>query len=260
MEDKCHPNSNINRDTLIRRIAKRKKILFGNPRKTKNYYIIAATASDYFGRLGKSSKEEAGREIGIVSLLLSVGTGLAAGAILIVLLSATISNQVVDMNRDDVNWMPRTSQQSLPAEFRIIYQHGVGLDYTLEVENNNGQARFSATTCNSPINVRHATLVLSQQELERIWLSIQENDFFGLTEDFTKECPDFGGKCVIREPSNRIVLEVAADGKTKRIGFDENYALNHDNAELDRFMQVVNTIQGVLDDYENLPESGCAYV
>jgi hypothetical protein len=57
-----------------------------------------------------------------------------------------------------------------------------------------------------------------------------------------------------------MTLEVQAGGKTKKIEFNQNYALNHDNAELDRFMQVVNTIKDILDDYENLPESDCAHL
>ncbi|MGI0005068.1 MAG: hypothetical protein ACREAO_00190 [Nitrososphaera sp.] len=191
-----------------------------------------------------------------MSLPAAVGIGLAAGIAFIVLLSAAISNQVADTDRYDA-WMPGDSQP-LPEDFQFVYQYGIGLDYALDVESN-GQGQFSAITCNSPTSVRHAAIALSQQDLEQIWLSIQENAFFGLTEDFTKECPDVG-KCVVLAPSNRMTLEVQAEGQTKKVEFNQNYALNHNNAELDRFMQVVNTIKGVLDDYENLPESGCAYL
>jgi hypothetical protein len=45
---------------------------------------------------------------------------------------------------------------------------------------------FTVENCYSIIPAQHATLALSQQELEFIWKAIEENDFFSLN-DLTKE-------------------------------------------------------------------------
>jgi hypothetical protein len=162
--------------------------------------------------------------------------------------------QAIDKTRD----APFPAYEgSLPSDFRFTYSYGIGLDYTLSVASS-GRADFTAELCQGIIP-RHATLVLSQQELLSVWQSIQQNDFFGITEDFTEPCTGPFDSCVVVAPESRMALQVTADGESKKIDFVQSYAMNNDNAQLDRFMAIVDSIDGVLAGYENLPQSDCVY-
>lgn len=143
-----------------------------------------------------------------------------------------------------------------PDDFVLTYSYGVGLDYTLRVDET-GNASFDVGMCRAALPL-HATILMSMEEVEMMWKYIEENRLFDLTEDFTKGCPAFG-ECITIAPVNRIVLAVQANGETKTIEFNQNYALNHSNEQLDRFREVTNTIDDVLEGYEGLPKSDCLY-
>ncbi|AFU59975.1 hypothetical protein Ngar_c30590 [Candidatus Nitrososphaera gargensis Ga9.2] len=74
-----------------------------------------------------------------------------------------ISNgvQILSDGDDDNNG------QVVPDNFKITYSYGIGLDYTLTVDDT-AVGLFTVKNCYSIMPTQHATLALSQQELEFI--------------------------------------------------------------------------------------------
>lgn len=185
-----------------------------------------------------------------VSAVIALGIG---AAFVVAALGITGFNAVTQMNPDR-----RIAQETspVPDDFYLRYSFNPGLAYTLTVDDT-GRASYDVEMCHA-ILPTHATISVSRQEVDQIWKSIEENRIFEITEDFTKECPDFGS-CRGINPADKIVLEVQARGTTKTIEFNQNYALNHSNEQLDRFNRAKSTIDGVLEGYEDLPRSDCRY-
>lgn len=180
---------------------------------------------------------------------------LAVGVAFLAIVYAAMGWQIIDKTRDAP--FPKY-EGSLPSDFYFTYSYGVGLDYTLSVASS-GRADFTVGTCQGIIP-QHATLALSQQELLSIWQSMQQNDFFEITEDFTNPCPVPFDTCVGIDPESRMTLQVTANGESKKIDFVQSYAMNNDNAQLNRFMAIVGSIDNVLANYENLPQTDCVYL
>lgn len=185
---------------------------------------------------------------------LSVVAGLATG-IAFVILFATVENTASnnDSNAPDTNEKDRAV---VPDKFTIVYSYGVGLDYTLTV-NNTAIGKFTAKNCSSKTPTLHATFAISQQEMESVWKAINENDFFSLS-DLTEECPPLTISCRGIHPEKKIELQIVTDSDANNVEFRQNYSLNHNTDELKRFKAIVTTIDEVISHYD-LPKSACAY-
>ena len=147
------------------------------------------------------------------------------------------------------------TEAGVPVDFAIHYAYGYGGTFELDTASNS----FTAARCDDPPR-QHATLILSDQELQTIWQSVQENDFFSLP-DFIEECPSLAN-CVGIMPENHSTLRITADGRTNEVEFRQNYELNHDEGEgsdFGKFKKVIAAIESVLSSHD-LPQSGCYYL
>ncbi|HKU49522.1 MAG TPA: hypothetical protein VJP79_06205 [Nitrososphaera sp.] len=191
-----------------------------------------------------------------------VAAGLVIGIALVVVFAAYSNSTTAASNGTGGDAAPPEPRDAaIPKNFRIVYSHGIGLDYTLTIDGN-AVAVFTAQNCYSVTASRHATIVLSQEELATIWDAIDRNDFFSLG-DLTEECPPLSMTCVGIEPEDNARLQITTgdNNKTNTVEFRQNYELNHnDTIELKKFKEIVSALDGVLSRYENLPMSDCAYL
>jgi hypothetical protein len=142
----------------------------------------------------------------------------------------------------------------VPADLSIRYSYGYGGTYLLDTANNS----FTVAMCDGSTR-QHVTLALPQEELQTIWRSVQDSDFFVLP-DLTEECPPLTS-CVDIFPEYRSTLQITADSRTNEVEFRQNYELNHHvgpGSDLYKFKDITGTIQSVLSEHQ-LPVSDCRY-
>lgn len=185
-----------------------------------------------------------------------VVAGLAAG-IAFIMLFAIMSDNVLTVRDDNVRILVSDKNEIVPSSFKMVYSYGVGLDYTLTVDDTL-TGTFAAQNCYLIVPSRQAALALSEQEIQSIWKAINENDFFSLG-DLTEQCSPLA-VCTVIAPEDKTELQITAGNETNKIEFWQNYEFNHNTPELKRFKAIVSAIDEVLTHYDNLPQTDCRYL
>lgn len=152
--------------------------------------------------------------------------------------------------------VPKNADVKTPAEdFDVVYSTDrVDIAPVLDTKND---VFVKDMVCDPDVQVK---LELSDAELQGIWQSIIENDFFRIPPDLTERC-ELYGNCVVMTPSYTAILNVTAYG--------QNHAVKYSSASMPlndkyvrHYQQIQGTIWSILTDREEvkeLPKPRCGY-
>ncbi|MGH9879300.1 MAG: hypothetical protein ACRD5H_16850, partial [Nitrososphaerales archaeon] len=170
----------------------------------------------------------------------------------------------LDMQPHGLNPSKDSKQQEfsqIPDDFSLIYSYGIAKDITLDTK----KGLIIVKTCDDP-PLQNVTISLSKEQLQTIWHTALQNDFFTLP-DFTESCPPsgfFGSSCVGIYPESSAMLQIMGYGQLHTVDLRQNYELNWRGGEDGDFVKYKNIValleERILAEHkQNLPESKCAY-
>ena len=139
--------------------------------------------------------------------------------------------------------------------FDIYYSFGVGEENIFDTKNN---LYVKDMVCEDP---RQYTIKLSDNEKNRIYNSIIENDLLNIKEDFTENC-NLLGICKGVTPLSTSTLKIEFHGETKAIKWSANYYRNND-PDLNKFRSVEAIIRDLISRKEaelNIEQPKCGYL
>lgn len=140
--------------------------------------------------------------------------GLATGIGFVILFSMFIQTSPFTLDTPPSISPPKGSDVNImPDDFDITYSTDrAQITPVLDTKNN---LYTHDMACDPDLQIK---LVLSDKELERIWQSIIDNEFFKMPSDLTKRCQLYDG-CSTLMPSFISILNVTAYGQSHAVKY-----------------------------------------
>lgn len=143
----------------------------------------------------------------------------------------------------------------MPDDFDITYStNHIQIAPVLDTKNN---LYAHDMVCDPDLQIK---LVLPDKELERIWHSVVENDFFKMPSDLTKRC-ELYDNCSGVIPNYTSILNVTAYGQSHAVKYS-TASLAMNDKYVRHYQQIQSTIQSILGEREEvkeLPKPRCGY-
>jgi hypothetical protein len=182
--------------------------------------------------------------------------GLAVGIGFVVLFSMFIQTSPFTIDTPPVILLPKDVDDStMPTDFDITYSiDHVQLAPVLDTKNN---LYTHDMVCDPDLQIK---LVLSEKELERIWQSVIDNDFFKMPSDLTKRC-ELYDNCIGVDPNYTSILNVTTYGQSHAVKYS-TALLPVNDKYVKHYEQIQSTIWSVLDEREEvkeMPKPTCGY-
>jgi hypothetical protein len=163
---------------------------------------------------------------------------------------ASFSSYLTRLNSDD-KWQGlqqkhlqnvSTSSSSLilpPVDFAFSYSYGI-IGETNNTISSEHKVYIKENAAARPTNI---TFTLSTDEMQRIWMSTMETNFFQIRNNFTENC-DTSGNCILVAPEHYYILKVTGNNNTKTVIARESYAFPQDQ-EYQKFKSLVDQIDRI---------------
>lgn len=129
---------------------------------------------------------------------------------------------------------------SPPPDFAFSYSSGIvgETNNTINSEHNVYIKENRGTRLTS------ITFSLSAAQMQTIWASAIEKDFFQIKNNFTENC-DISGNCVLVTPEHYYMLKIAGNNKTHTVIARDAYAFPQDD-KYQKFKSLVNEIDSIV--------------
>lgn len=144
--------------------------------------------------------------------------GLATGIVLVAIFILSIRSSFFFVPDSAPSIIPKgVDAKVIPKDFDVVYSTDkVQIAPVLDTKNG---LFVKDMVCDPDIQVK---MVLSDSELERIWHSVIENDFFKIPSDLSDRCQLYGNNCLVTDPSYRAVLNLTAYGQSHAVKYDSS--------------------------------------
>ncbi|MFC2015244.1 hypothetical protein ACFLUP_04565 [Chloroflexota bacterium] len=140
------------------------------------------------------------------------------------------------------------------SDFNLLFRYGVGA--------NNDLNTFSGTYTKDMINAPSITvpLLLTDEELDRIYQKMIEIDFFDYPEEFSVSLPP-GGLVGMITPHSSYYFRVENNSVIKELRWEDK--ITNENNEADNLRELIKLIRDIIEskeEYQKLPEPTGGYM
>lgn len=192
----------------------------------------------------------------MVGIIAPVIVGLVVGIGLVLVFSIFLQRSFI-LDTPPAIVIPKGIDSSImPDDFAVLYSRDRVSTPVLDTKNN---LHTRDMVCDPDIQVQ---VTLSDQELERLWQTVVQNDFFTMPEDLTTKCEYYGEGCILATPSFTSILNITAYGQSHAVKFNTAETPVNDKHVTD-YRNIQSVIQSTIanqEEIKELPTPRCGYL